>query len=194
MGCHLEIHAGVYPTLDIQQLATNALPTSGPRAMLSWSDLALTILAEIASFYPARGPNGSPEALIGAGSIALGREPCKAYSGWGIVSPWNRPGISQPETGPESYTGWAVRRVSQEHGVLGWIGEWSSLKSESGSGGLDELSDGTKEGMKIGERIRLWPNHACIAGVGFGWYFIVDSSREGKEDEVVDVWPRWRGW
>ena len=191
LGCKLEIHAGVYPTLDIQQLATHALPTDGPHAMLTWDDLAFTILADVASFYSGRGPNGSPEVLIGAGSIALGREPCKAYEGWGIVSPWNRPGETLPETSPENYSGWVVQRVSQEHGVLGWMGKWDGAEGE---GGVDGLSDGSKEGMKIGERIRIWPNHACIAGVGFGWYFIVDGSRDGKADQIIDIWPRWRGW
>ncbi|KFZ06102.1 hypothetical protein V502_09928, partial [Pseudogymnoascus sp. VKM F-4520 (FW-2644)] len=77
----IELHAGVYPLLDNQQIATGALP----RSQLSTADIALTILAEVASVYPAR---GTGEALITAGSIALGREKCKSYDGWGIVSPW----------------------------------------------------------------------------------------------------------
>jgi D-serine deaminase-like pyridoxal phosphate-dependent protein len=160
--------------------------------MLGWNNLAFTVLAEISSFYPGRGPGGSPEVLVGAGCIALGREPCKAYEGWGIVSPWNRPGEEMPMVGPKGYKGWIVQRVSQEHGVLGWMGEWEDEASGEGEG--DDVSDGAKEGMKIGERIRIWPNHACIAGVSFGWYYIVDGNREGKEDEIIDVWPRWRGW
>ncbi|KAG0652181.1 D-serine deHydratase [Hyphodiscus hymeniophilus] len=190
LGCKVEIHAGVYPTLDVQQLATHSLPTSGPHAMLTWSDLAFTVLAEVSSFYPNRGPGGSPEVLVGAGCIALGREPCKAYSGWGIVSPWGLPGAQTPTVGPEEYQGWIVTKASQEHGTLGWMGKWEG----SGGGKTDALSDGSKEGIKIGARIRIWPNHACITGVGFGWYFVVDSTREGKEDEIIDVWPRWRGW
>lgn len=175
--CSIEIHAGVYPTLDVQQLATHALPTSGPHAMLTWSDLAFTIIAEIASLYPGRGASGSPEALVGSGSLALGREPCKAYSGWGIVSPWNRPGVRMPIEGPEKHAGWHVGRISQEHGILVWSGE-----------GIEP------EALEVGQKVRIWPNHACIAGAGFGWYLIVDETREGKEDEIIDVWPRWRGW
>lgn len=53
--CSIEIHAGVYPTLDIQQLATKALPTSGPNKQLGWGDLAFTVMAEVASLYPGRG-------------------------------------------------------------------------------------------------------------------------------------------
>ncbi|KAA8575178.1 hypothetical protein EYC84_004376 [Monilinia fructicola] len=150
-GCEIEIHAGVYPMLDMQQLATHALPED----ILSWSSVAITILAEVACLYPSRGESGSPEALITAGSLAIGREPCKAYPGWGILSPWNRTSFALPNTGPEGYSGWQISRISQEH-------------------------------------VRIWPNHACIAGAGYGWYLIVDG--DGKEDEVVDVWVRWRGW
>ncbi len=180
----IEIHAGVYPTLDVQQLATHALPTEGEHAMLTWSDLAFTIVAEVASLYPGRGTNGSPEALVGCGIIALGREPCKAYSGWGIVSPWNRPGARMPILGPEKYVGWQVGRLSQEHGILIW----------SEGEAVDGIDVVDSEKLDIGQKVRVWPNHACIAGAGFGWYLIVDGSREGSEDEIIDVWPRWRGW
>ncbi|KAI9047778.1 hypothetical protein LZ554_008488 [Drepanopeziza brunnea f. sp. 'monogermtubi'] len=180
-GCSIEIHAGVYPTLDIQQLATHALPTTGPHAMLTWDDMALSILAEIASLYPTRGPNNSPEALVGSGVLALGREPCKAYPGWGILSNWNRPGARPPSSGPETHVGWQVGRLSQEHGVL----VWGSGKGLEGSEG--EVPD--EEKLSVGQKVRIWPNHACIAGAGFGWYLVVDGG-----DEVVDVWPRWRGW
>lgn len=97
----VELHAGVYPLLDMQQLATHASPSAlttptvtvdasrpnsaemlptadaSPSASLgsiSTADVGLTILAEVASVYPGR---QNPEALIAAGSLALGREPCK---------------------------------------------------------------------------------------------------------------------
>lgn len=169
-NCTLELHAGVYPLLDVQQLATHALPAE----YLSWDDLALTILTEVASLYPDR---AKPEALVAAGSIALGREPCKAYPGWGIVSPWNIEGTETPTCSPDEHAEWQVGKISQEHGILRWVGE-----------------EGKEWKLSVGQRLRVWPNHACIAGVGFDYYLIVDSSRKGKEDEIVDVWPRWRGW
>ncbi|KAH6663188.1 putative serine dehydratase domain-containing protein [Halenospora varia] len=172
--CSIEIHAGVYPTLDVQQLATHALPQS----LLSWDNLAFTIIAEVASLYPGRGKDGTPEVLLGAGSLALGREPCKAYPGWGVLTPWNRPGISNPPAGPEELKGWVVGKISQEHGILTWGGR----------------NNKEEEKLEIGQKVRIWPNHACIAGAGYGWYLVVDGSREGREDEIVDVWPRWRGW
>jgi D-serine deaminase-like pyridoxal phosphate-dependent protein len=176
--CSIEIHAGVYPTLDLQQLATHALPTEGPHAMLTWDDLAFTIIAEVASLYPGRGPNGAPEALIGSGSLALGREPCKAYPGWGILTPWNRSDAHVPLKGVEKHAGWQVGRISQEHGILVWKGE----------------ERGEVERLEVGQKVRVWPNHACIAGAGFGWYLVVDGDNKGREDEIVDVWVRWRGW
>ncbi|OBT73797.1 hypothetical protein VF21_08003 [Pseudogymnoascus sp. 05NY08] len=159
-NAQVELHAGVYPVLDMQQLATSARPLS----QLSTDDIGLTILAEIASIYPHR---RTGEALITAGSIALGRDGCKSYDGHGVVSPWGAVGGE----------GWVVGSVSQEHGILRWTGE------EGGGGGLG-----------VGGRVRVWPNHACIAGTGFDWYLIVDSEAEGGGDVVVDVWMRWRGW
>ena len=87
----IEIHAGVYPFLDMQQLATQASPSAVPanpkydNSGLSTADIALTVMAEVASVYESR---DSPEALMAAGSLALGRDPCKSYNGWGIVSDW----------------------------------------------------------------------------------------------------------
>ncbi|KAI9864951.1 MAG: hypothetical protein M1830_006071, partial [Pleopsidium flavum] len=100
----IELHAGVYTLLDLQQLATRARPH------IEFTELGLSVLAEVASIYPDREP---PEVLIAAGSLALGREPCKSYSGWGRVADWGIP--AHYEGG---HSGWIVNRVSQEHGIL----------------------------------------------------------------------------
>ena len=165
----IELHAGVYPILDMQQLATRAAYTSLREPVLH-SSLALTILAEVISTYEERTP---PEALIAAGSLSLGREPCKSYSGWGVVSDW---GIDSVES--KTPSAWQVSRISQEHGILG----------------LSRVQEA--QSLEIGQKVKIWPNHACIAGAGFGWYFVVDSRLNpvGRGDEIVDVWVRWRGW
>lgn len=173
----VELHAGVYPVLDMQQLATRARPAQSRGgqggSLLSFADLGLRTLVEVASFYPDRGDK--PEALIAAGSIVLGRDPCKSYPGWGVVTPW--PQKAAPHYDPEgSQTGWIVGRVSQEHGVLTWEGPTEQMR-----------------GLEVGEKLLVWPNHACIAGVNFGWYLIVDSERSDGET-IMDVWQRWRGW
>nr|POE48652.1 d-serine dehydratase [Quercus suber] len=173
----VELHAGVYPVMDMQQLATRARPAQSQanpgQSLLSFADLGMRTLVEVASVYTDRGEQ--PEALIAAGSIVLGREPCKSYPGWGVVTPW--PLQSDAHYDPEgSKTGWIVGRISQEHGILTWEGPTDEMRQ-----------------LSLGEKLLLWPNHACMAGVGFGWYLVVDSDQSDGET-IVDVWQRWRGW
>lgn len=181
-GLALEVHAGVYPTLDLQQLATHARDGS----LLASADIAITVVAEVASLYPGRGEHGTTEGLVNAGSLALGREPCKEdgpghYSGWGLVAPWGSDALEKtvpaPPAFPAVHGGWQVGRISQEHGTLVWKGDKDAEAS-----------------LEFGQRVRIWPNHACIAGAGYGQYLVVDSRRKDREDEVVDVWERWNGW
>lgn len=173
----VELHAGVYPVMDMQQLATRARPSQSPssptKSLLSFSDLGMRTLVEVASLYPKR--TEKPEALIAAGSIVLGREPCKSYPGWGVVSPW--PLQDGPHYDPDgSRTGWIVGRISQEHGVLTWEGPQEQMRP-----------------LELGQKLLVWPNHACIAGVNFGWYLVVDSDKPDPET-IRDIWLRWRGW
>lgn len=203
----VELHAGVYPFLDIQQLATQATPSAislnsfGQPSRATTADIALTILVEVCSFYENRKP---PEALVAAGTLALGREPCKGYNGWGIVSDWGLTAgdaagsqhQQQQQPSDDGRSGWQVGRISQEHGILT---KDTNARATSNNRHL------TAARLQVGQKLRVWPNHACIAGAGFGWYLVVDSSgsgsssssggqKTGKEDEIVDVWVRWRGW
>ncbi|PNP55389.1 hypothetical protein FNYG_15516 [Fusarium nygamai] len=171
----IELHAGVYPLLDLQQLAAN----SAPDTILSWDRMALTVLAEVCSVYPDRGIDGRPEILIRAGTLVLGREPCKAYPGLGIVTPWGMEDSRVPSGNVGEAEGWIVDRFSQEHGVLVWTGK-------AGEHCLMPL--------RVGQKIRLWPNHACITASHFDWYYVVDGSEQGEADKVVDIWVRVRGW
>jgi len=147
----------------MQQNATHARPSPT-------SDIALTVLAEVCSLYPDRTPN-KPEALISAGCLALAREPCKSYPGWGVVTPWGIPNYDA------EHDRMIVARISQEHGIIAY-------EKEAPQATLPVV---------YGQTVRIWPNHACIAGSMFGFYIIVDSSSEDP-DKVVDVWTRWRGW
>lgn len=182
-GFTLEVHAGVYPTLDIQQLAAHARDSR----TLNSTMVAISVLADVASIYPSRGPNSCTEALVNAGCIALGREPCEDkgtpagqhYSAWGILMPW-RELLSAPSPGPEfpaKHEGWEVAKLSQEHGVLRWVGRKE-----------DEVP------LKVGQKVRIWPNHSCITGAAHAYYLVIDSRNRGREDEIVDVWVRWNGW
>ncbi|EGP83343.1 uncharacterized protein MYCGRDRAFT_76868 [Zymoseptoria tritici IPO323] len=169
----VEIHAGVYPVLDLQQMATRAA-SSGPGASeTSYDDIAFRLLVEVNGAYPER--SEKPEALIAGGCILLGREACKSYPGYGIVTPWPaQEGRFYDPAG--SKTGWIVGKVAQEHGNLWWEGPAENVRP-----------------LEIGQKLMLWPNHACIAGAHFGWYLVVDSEEEDPE-VVRDVWVRWRGW
>lgn len=172
----VELHAGVYPLLDLQQVATHARPPTGESKAgfqpLSKENIGLRLLVEVTSVYDER---EKPEALISAGSLALGREPCKSYPGWGVVTGdlGNKDQIVYDDRGAK--TGWIVGRISQEHGILTWEGPRDQFKP-----------------LAIGDKLMVWPNHACVAGVSMGWYLIVDSDQGG--DKIVDVWVRWRGW
>ena len=171
------MHAGVYPILDLQQLAVHALPSTS----ISWSEIAVTIVAEVASLYPGRGDGGSTEALIAAGSLALGREPCKAYSGWGILTPWNMTSgentVLNSKSTVEEHQGWQVGRISQEHGIL-------TLKGDKSN----------NQPLSVGQKVRIFPNHACIALAGYNHFLVVDSSKDEGKDTVRDVWVSLQGW
>ncbi|KAK4945458.1 hypothetical protein LTR10_015354 [Elasticomyces elasticus] len=163
----LEIHAGVYPIFDMQQVAASSRHLSSDPHDL----IAASVIAEVCSIYPTR--TEQPEALISAGGLALAREPCKDYPGWAVVSPWNMPEGYQIGKGDRII----VSRISQEHGILGF-------ENQKPRRGLP---------LTYGQKLRLWPNHACITLAMFGWYLIVDSSTQ-TPDKIIDVWVRWRGW
>ncbi|KAM6477992.1 putative serine dehydratase domain-containing protein [Trichoderma sp. SZMC 28011] len=85
----LELHAGNFPTNDLQQVSTK---------VISENDQAVRIATEVCSAYPERN-----EVLVNAGVIALSRE-TSGFPGFGRV-------VGHPD--------WAVVRLSQEHGILG---------------------------------------------------------------------------
>ncbi|RPB25065.1 hypothetical protein L211DRAFT_136235 [Terfezia boudieri ATCC MYA-4762] len=170
----IEIHAGVYTILDLQQVATNVL--SVPRA-IGLKDIALTILAEIASIYHRRS-----EALVNVGTTGIGREPGPSHcleNMWGLVSSWRELTGPLSEAFPLDEGGWVLKRISQEHGILAW---------------KPSVDSAARLSLEISQKIRIFPQHACIAGSGHGWYYVVDSDQPDGGNVVRDVWVRWRGW
>ncbi|PWY75506.1 hypothetical protein BO70DRAFT_364050 [Aspergillus heteromorphus CBS 117.55] len=154
----VELHAGVYPVLDMQQLGTNAHRTGEAE-----KEIAISVAAEVCSVYN-NDERSRPEALVAAGSLALGREPCQSYPGWGLVRGY-REGSSRL----------IVERISQEHAIVAW---------EKGE---------AKIPLQVGQTVGIYPNHACITGALYGWYLVVDSS-QAEGSKIVDVWPRPTGW
>lgn len=159
----IELHAGNYPVLDMQQASTHARDGAGSLE----EEIGLSILAEVCSVYN-DGERGKPEALVAAGTLALGREPCQGYEGWGVLSSWRQKGASNGKR-------LIVDRISQEHGIIAWE-----------DGGQEDIP------LEIGQVVKIFPNHSCVAGAFFGWYFVVDSESDPEASRIVDVWIRGR--
>lgn len=163
----LEIHAGVYPLFDMQQVsAQSRMFSTDPH-----DAIGISVLSEVCSLYPNR--LDQPEALITAGCLALGREPCKDYPGQGVVSKWRMPPSYQTTKARRLI----VKRISQEHGIIGYEDESRS----------DQLP------VEYGQKVRIWPNHACITMAMYEAYYVVDSD-SSSPDQVVDVFASCRGW
>ncbi|KAJ3507761.1 hypothetical protein NMY22_g16829 [Coprinellus aureogranulatus] len=91
----LELHAGNYPVLDLQQQHTS---------LIDYPRVAQRVRAIVVSYYPGRGKKGEDEALIDAGAIAFSKDTGPSGT-FGQV-------IGKP---------WVLSRMSQEHGVLSCV-------------------------------------------------------------------------
>lgn len=69
---------------------------------------------------------------------------------------------------------WNAGRLSQEHGIL--------VCSK-------EQKEDVTEVFKIGQRVLLSVQHACITSASYDWYAVVD-----EQDVVREIWYPWRGW
>lgn len=170
----LELHAGVYSVLDIQQLSTHSRTHFGDYE----EEIAMSVVAEVCSVYN-DGERQQPEALLGVGVLGLGREPCGAYEGWGIL---DREVYSTGDALPERRL--VVSRISQEQCIVAWsqVQGQAQVQEEQ----LPPIP------LEVGQIVRIYPNHACITGAMYNRYFVVDSSEDEKR--VVDVWERASRW
>ncbi len=129
----------------------------------SMDDIALSVLAEVIG-RPANRPN---EFLIDAGAFALSKDISTAVlsdektAGFGFVC--NLDGQLQP--------GLRVTKVWQEHGL---VVSPKRLPTDA---------------FRIGDRVRILPNHACPTAAAHDRYFVVAGSRE-----IVGEWTRVNGW
>jgi D-serine deaminase-like pyridoxal phosphate-dependent protein len=116
----------------------------------SSSDCALTVLATVVS-------TAVPgQAVVDAGSKALGREPLRAGAGDGFGAVHGRPEVT-------------VSGMSEEHGIL-------------------DLSR-TDWRPRIGDRVRIVPNHVCYVVNLHPRLYVVDG------DAPVEIWEvAARGW
>jgi len=127
-------------------------------------DVAVTVLAEVIGH---RDEDGCP--IVDAGSLALSEDrSTAAYDderdrAHGLVA--DREGQPIRENGGEVL----VAETSQEHGILA-------------------TRNGEAPGLRVGDRVRVYPNHSCIAAAGYAAYTVVEGG------EVVDRWERVNGW
>ncbi|KIK70951.1 hypothetical protein GYMLUDRAFT_33040 [Collybiopsis luxurians FD-317 M1] len=88
----LELHAGNYPMLDLQQEHTN---------LVDRSKVSQRVRCTVASVYRGRGANGTDEALVDGGAIAFSKDTGPSQTFGEVIG-----------------TNWKLGRISQEHGTL----------------------------------------------------------------------------
>jgi D-serine deaminase-like pyridoxal phosphate-dependent protein len=103
---------------------------------------------------------GERKVLVDAGTLAVAREPAaQEENGWGMVC--------DLDLKPLPLT---LRSMSQEHGQI----------FETSPGGID--------GLKVGDQLRVIPNHSCITAALHERYRVVE------DDRVTGEWRPVRGW
>ncbi|KAJ3131299.1 hypothetical protein HDU90_008612 [Geranomyces variabilis] len=169
----LEVHLGNYVFLDVQQHAGMPWPLER---------CAATVLSRVLSVYPER-----EEVLIDAGALALSKDGpgprgTETFPGFGAVlldndndnenkADNNEIGTPTSNNNASSQRRLTVTRISQEHGVI-------STRAAAAE----------EQKWRVGQTLRIVPNHACLAAANFEWYYVIEDG------EVADVWVPCRGW
>lgn len=124
-------------------------------------DVAVTVLASIIGLYPARGM-----LLLDAGAIALSKDRSteRAPRDWGFGQVLDAEG--RPTLGEDAM----VARVHQEHGEV----RGSALPFSR---------------LRVGDRVRVVPNHACLTAAAHDRFHVLDGA-----GGVASIWPRISGW
>jgi D-serine deaminase-like pyridoxal phosphate-dependent protein len=103
---------------------------------------------------------GQRKVIVDAGTLAVAREPAaKEESGWGIVCDLDLEPLAL-----------ALRSMSQEHGQI----------FETSPGGIDRL--------KVGDQLRIIPNHSCITAALHERYHLLEDG------SITGEWRPVRGW
>ena len=197
-----ELRGGGYALWDPQHQATAAAwrRKVGLQTAAGF-DMALTVLTELVSVSPRREPK---EALVAAGSAALGREPCPYSRAYAVAARWDEDrGVGPepapgplPSPGPEGRggllpSGWELTRIRPEYGILTLTYTPGAELLYAHPVGDDHIEYYPAPGG-VGHRVRLWPNNAAVASAMYDYYVVVDGDIEDGE-RVVDVWPRCKG-
>ena len=125
-------------------------------------DIALSVLASVIAIDSSR-----DRLVIDAGALALSKDKSRASGapdlGFGLVV---------DEDGQIPANPGVVSGVSQEHGVV------------------SPLNAGQTFDYQVGQRVRVFPNHACMTAASYDRYYVVD----GTDTTVVDEWDKATGW
>lgn len=78
--------------------------------------------------------------------------------------------------------------MSQEHGILTRESPPDSSCKRDADGGDGE------ERLELGSMVEIVGQHACLIAAAHPWFYVVDSSLKGGQDQVQDIWVPWKGW
>jgi D-serine deaminase-like pyridoxal phosphate-dependent protein len=164
-----EVSVGSTPAMAaVEDLggATEARPGNycfydGTQAALGacdWSDCAVTVVTSVVSCQP-----GADHAVVDAGALALSKDPGPVHLGggwrWGMGAVFRDvAGYRAGRPAPELH----LTALSQEHGK-------------------------TSRPLPVGTRLRVVPNHSCLAVPCFGAYWVVE------DEKVVGRWGIFQG-
>ncbi len=123
-------------------------------------ELAVSVVTSVIG----RRPEGDT-VLIDAGALALSQDRSTGQqsgdAGYGLAGPLNGP----------PWPGARVARVNQEHGFLTF----------------DDPARAAE--LAIGQRLRIWPNHACMTAAAWPDYAVTEG-----DGSIVARWPRVNYW
>lgn len=126
----------------------------------TYHDVAISVACRVASVYEDR-----KSVLIDGGALAFSKDTAP-QGGFGYVI--------DPAVKDDIEILASLTKVSQEHGILQHLDETMLSRPE----------------LRIGELVRVIPNHCCLAAACHLYYLVV----EDDSDVVVDVWVPVRGW
>jgi D-serine deaminase-like pyridoxal phosphate-dependent protein len=125
-------------------------------------DIALSVLTTVIGTYPERGL-----VIVDAGWMALSRDRGTSGQavdqGYGLVCSLDGQVLGDL----------IVLQANQEHGVIG----------------VRPGTNATVPDLKVGDRLRILPNHACATAAQHACYEVV----AGLPD-IIDSWERFSGW
>lgn len=125
-------------------------------------DIALSVLTTVIGTYPTRGL-----VIVDAGWMALSRD--RGTSGQAVDQGY---GLVYSLDG-KALGDLIVLQANQEHGVIG----------------VRPGADVRLPDLKVGDRLRILPNHACATAAQHGRYEVVAGSTD-----IIDSWERFSGW